>query len=70
MYFLDIFTLATWMNIWPILFFLDLARWPKFVIEPCNVRLGLTTNGVNLYSEKSYIWSTWLIIFFNYNLPP
>jgi hypothetical protein len=70
MYFLDIFILTTWMNIWPILFFLDPTRWPKFAIEPYNVRLGLTTDGVNLYNEKSSIWSTWLIVFFNYNLPP
>jgi ribosomal protein S27AE len=46
------------------------ARWPKFAIEPYNVKLGLTTDGVNSYNEKSCIWSTWPVLLFNYNLPP
>jgi hypothetical protein len=46
------------------------AIWPKFTIEPCNVRLALTTDGVNPFNEKSNGWSSWLILLFDYNLPP
>jgi len=46
------------------------ARWSKFAIKLCDVRLGLTMDEINPYSEKNSIWSTWIFLFFNYNLPP
>jgi len=44
--------------------------WPNFAIEPRNVRLGLATDGVNLFGEKNNAWSTWPVLLLNYNLPP
>jgi hypothetical protein len=34
------------------------ARWPEFVVEPHNVKLGLAMDGVNPFNEKSSSWST------------
>jgi hypothetical protein len=44
--------------------------WPEFGGEPRNVRLGLATDGVNPFGEKSNAWSTSPVLFLNYNLPP
>jgi hypothetical protein len=41
-----------------------------FVNEPKNVRLGLATNGMNPFGEKSHTWSTWHVLSLNYNFPP
>lgn len=46
------------------------AMWPKFATKPHNVQLALAIDGVNLFSEKSNSWSSWLVLFFNYNLTP
>jgi len=46
------------------------ATWPKFAVDPRHIRLGLATDGFNPFGEKSSSWSTWLVMFFNYNLPP
>ncbi len=46
------------------------ATYPKFATKPINVRLGLTTNGVNSFGEKSNNWLAWPILILNYNLPP
>jgi hypothetical protein len=44
--------------------------WPEFAIEPSNVKLRLVTNGVNPFGVQSFTWSTWLVMFQIYNLPP
>ncbi len=44
--------------------------WPNFAQEPQNVHLGLATNGVNLFKLHRSVWSTWLVLLMNYNLPP
>jgi hypothetical protein len=44
--------------------------WPEFGGEPRNVRLGLAIDGVNTFGEKNNAWSTSLVLFLNYNLPP
>jgi hypothetical protein len=46
------------------------AIYSKFATKPKNVRLGLTTNGVNSYGEKNNNWLTRPILIQNYNLPP
>jgi hypothetical protein len=46
------------------------ATWPEFVADPMHIRLGLAKDGFNPFGEKSSSWSTWPIMFFNYNLPP
>jgi len=33
--------------------FID-EKWPNFASEPCNIRLGLTTNGINPFAEKTF----------------
>ncbi len=43
---------------------------PDFANELRNVRLGLATDGMNPFGEKSNTWSTWPILVLNYNLPP
>jgi len=49
--------------------FID-EKWPDFASEPCNIRLGLATDGINPFVEKHSTWSTWLVTLLNYNLPP
>ncbi len=46
------------------------ATWPEFAADPKHIWLGLATNGFNPFGEKSSSWSTWPVMFFNYNLPP
>ncbi len=46
------------------------ATFPDFANEPRNVRLGLATDGMNPFGEKSNTWSTWHVLVLNYNLPP
>jgi hypothetical protein len=46
------------------------ATFPDFANEPRNVRLGLATDGMNPFGEKSNTWSTWPVLVLNYNLPP
>ncbi len=46
------------------------ATWPEFAADPRHIWLGLATDGFNPFGEKSSSWSTWPVIFFNYNLPP
>ena len=43
---------------------------PSFSTEHRNLRLGLATDGINLFSIKHSIWSTWPILIFNYTIPP
>ena len=55
----------------------DCEAWKKFdqthesfAMDPCNVRLGLATNGFNPFGNMSIKYSVWPIILFPYNLPP
>jgi hypothetical protein len=43
---------------------------PEFGNDPRNVRLGVSTDGLNLFGSKSSTHSTWLIFVWMYNLPP
>lgn len=45
-------------------------KWPEFVIDTCNVRLGLALDGVNPFGNLSSCHSTWPVVLLNYNLPP
>jgi hypothetical protein len=45
-------------------------RWPKICVKPRNLKLNLTTNGVNQYSRFSSKYTIWPTCFVNYNLPP
>jgi hypothetical protein len=44
--------------------------WLDFATEPRNVKLGLAIDGVNPFEDKNNVWSTWLVLFLIYNLPP
>lgn len=41
-----------------------------FGAEPRNLRLGLSTDGINLFGNINNKHSTWPVILFVYNLPP
>ena len=43
---------------------------PDFIIEPRNVRLGLATDGFNLFGNMNNNYSVWPVILIPYNLPP
>ncbi len=45
-------------------------KWLEFVVEPCNIRLGLALDGVNLFGDFNSCHSTWPMVLLNYNLPP
>ncbi len=45
-------------------------KWPEFVIDTCNVRLGLALDGVNPFGDLSSCHSTWPVVLLNYNLLP
>jgi hypothetical protein len=42
----------------------------NFRDDPRNLRLGLATDGINPFSEKRSIHSTWPVLLLNYNMPP
>jgi hypothetical protein len=42
--------------------------WPDFAAEPRNIRFGLATDGINPFSVKRSMWSTWPVMLLNYNL--
>ena len=46
------------------------SKYIEFSSEPCNVRLGLATDGFNSYGNMSSIHSTWPVILITYNLFP
>jgi hypothetical protein len=46
--------------------FID-EKWPDFAQEPRNIYLGIATNCINPFVEKCSTWSTWLVVFLNYN---
>ena len=45
-------------------------QWPNFLNEPINLRLAISTNGINPHRTFSSIYSYWLVIMVIYNLPP
>lgn len=45
-------------------------KWPDFAAEPRNLRLGLSTDGMNPFSIQSTNHSTWPVMLLNYNMPP
>jgi hypothetical protein len=45
-------------------------KWLDFAIDSCNVKLGLTFDGVNPFGDLSSCHFTWPMILLNYNLPP
>ncbi len=46
------------------------ATWLEFVNDPRHIQLGLATDVFNPFGDKSSSWSTWPVMFLNYNLPP
>ncbi|KAL0546497.1 hypothetical protein IC582_016407 [Cucumis melo] len=44
--------------------------WPTFGSEPRNLRLGLSTDGINPFGDLSSNYSCWLVITTIYNFPP
>jgi len=45
-------------------------RYPHFVFDPRNVRLGLASDGFNPFGMLNVTYTTWPIILIPYNLPP
>ncbi|XP_004513620.1 uncharacterized protein [Cicer arietinum] len=46
------------------------ARYPTFLLDPRNVRLGVASDGFNPFKTMSITHSTWPVILIPYNLPP
>ncbi|XP_024009473.1 uncharacterized protein LOC112084554 [Eutrema salsugineum] len=46
------------------------SKWPQFAAEPRNLRLGLSTDGINPFSIQNTKYSTWPVLLVNYNMPP
>ena len=44
--------------------------WPEFGSEPRNLRLALSTDGVNPHGDLSSRYSCWPVMLVTYNLPP
>jgi hypothetical protein len=56
---------------------LDASQWkaldiecPEFGNDPRNVRLGVSTDGLNPFGSQSSTHSTWPVFVWMYNLPP
>ncbi|KAH9781219.1 hypothetical protein KPL71_008375 [Citrus sinensis] len=45
-------------------------KWPTFALEPRNLRLALSADGINPHSSLSSTYSCWPILLVTYNLPP
>src|SRR3954469_7641564 len=45
-------------------------KWESFAAEPCNLRLGLSTDGFNPFSMLSSKYSCWTVLLVTYNLSP
>ncbi|XP_039138748.1 uncharacterized protein LOC120276078 [Dioscorea cayenensis subsp. rotundata] len=45
-------------------------RYPDFACDPRNVRLGLSSDGFNLFKLLSTSYITWPVVLIPYNLPP
>ncbi|XP_013589396.1 PREDICTED: uncharacterized protein LOC106297769 [Brassica oleracea var. oleracea] len=46
------------------------AKWPEFASDPRNLRLGLSTDGMNPFSNQSTKYGTWPVLLVNYNMTP
>ncbi|XP_056843210.1 uncharacterized protein LOC130495735 [Raphanus sativus] len=46
------------------------AKWPDFAADPRNLRLGISTDGMNPFSMQSTNHSTWPVLLVNCNTPP
>ncbi|GJV74281.1 retrotransposon gag domain, retroviral aspartyl protease [Tanacetum coccineum] len=46
------------------------TKYPDFLKEPRNVRLGLAADGFNPFDNPSQAYSMWPVILTTYNLPP
>ena len=46
------------------------AKYPTFAAEKKNMRLGLSIDGFNPFNMKNTMYSCWLVLLVNYNLPP
>ncbi|KAA0041709.1 transposase [Cucumis melo var. makuwa] len=46
------------------------TMWPSFSSEPRNLRLALSADGINPYSDMSSKYSCWPVMTVIYNLPP
>lgn len=44
-------------------------RWPEFASDPRNLRLGLSTDGMDPFSIQNSKLITWSVLLVNYNLP-
>ena len=45
-------------------------KWPMFVNDPRNLRLGLATDGINPFRNMTSKYSCWPVMLVIYNLPP
>ncbi|KAL6329406.1 hypothetical protein AAG906_017723 [Vitis piasezkii] len=45
-------------------------RWPDFSVEPRNLRLAISADGINPHSSLSSRYSCWPVVMITYNLPP
>jgi len=45
-------------------------QFEDFALDPCNVRLGLASDGFNPFGVLNVTYTTWPVILIPYNLPP
>jgi len=45
-------------------------NWPEFALEPRNLRLGLSIDGMNPFSIQNISYSIWPVLLVNYNMSP
>ncbi|KAA0064176.1 CACTA transposable element [Cucumis melo var. makuwa] len=46
------------------------SEFPDFAFDPRNVRLGLASDGFNLFGQMSTSYNMWPVVLLSYNLPP
>ncbi|KAI0496515.1 hypothetical protein KFK09_022834 [Dendrobium nobile] len=46
------------------------SQYPDFALDPRNVRLGLASDGFNLFKIMSSTYSIWPVLLVTYNMPP
>lgn len=46
------------------------AKLPQFATDPRNLRLGISTDGMNTFSIQNTKYSIWPVLLVNYNMPP
>ena len=45
-------------------------KWPIFVNDPRNIKMGIALYGVNPFSIQNTQYLVWPVIVVNYNIPP